>query len=365
MALPDMPSTSSTTPTETTTSSSKTTTKTSTAAKSLSPEDFTAYISDSRFNRIFQLPADPSRGHAGDHTDEEQVLLFFGPLVSSRLFNTAKEELAKRYKIRIVNAERPGIGKTDSVPAERLLSVWREAIPALLAHLHIPQRLPRLPQRRHPLRPRLRPAQRAPPLFCSRPYVAIAGPWIHSSHSGKLLWSLVAQTGALAAFVNATLAPALGVSAKVSGSVGQLWDWADRDEGREGSRDVEFEEGVRERVVERVFAGGVGGLGQEVQVLLRNGVEREGWSDWGDFDVLAPRLAEAVRDAGGVRLEVDMFFAESDVMIGDAGTKGSMLRDVHGVEFMSETVKGADHDSVWDLRWDVIERMFERMTREA
>lgn len=137
-----MPSTSLTTATKTTTSSHKTTTKTTTTAKTLSQEDFTAYINDPRLNRTFQLPADPSRGrpkpfqvsyadfgfHREDTRDddgEEQVLLFFGPLVSSRLFNTAKDGLAKRYKVRIVNAERPGIGKTDSVPAERLLEVWR------------------------------------------------------------------------------------------------------------------------------------------------------------------------------------------------------------------------------------------------
>jgi hypothetical protein len=45
--------------------------------------------------------------------------------------------------------------------------------------------------------------------------------------------------------------------------------------GREGP-DVNFEEGVGDRILEHVFAGSVCGLGQEMQVLLRN---------WGDFDV--------------------------------------------------------------------------------
>jgi hypothetical protein len=67
---------------------------------------------------------------------------------------------------------------------------------------------------------------------------------------------------------------------------------------------------------------------------------------------------------------VDVFFAEKDIMIGDAGTKGNKWfeacwRDVDGVEFASETVKGSDHDHVWDLRWDVMERVFKIMTREA
>lgn len=213
-------------------------------------------------------------------------------------------------------------------------------------------------------------------LHPSRPYIAIAGPWVHSSQSGMLIWSLasslprslIAQTDKMATFVNSTLGPALGVSAAVSGSVLQLWSQA-KPIGREGP-DVGLEEGVRDRVMEHVFVGSVRGLGQETQLLLRNGVEKDGWSDWGDFDVLAPRLAEAVRGVGGPWLKVDVFFAEKDNMIGDAGTKGSKWfeacwRDVDGVEFASETVKGSDHDRVWDLRWDVMERVFKTMTREA
>ncbi|KAF2101244.1 hypothetical protein NA57DRAFT_53220 [Rhizodiscina lignyota] len=386
MASPDMPSASPTTATKATASSSQTG-----AAKTLSADEFTAYINDPRLNRTFQLPADPSRGRpkpfqvsyadfgfhredAGDDDGEEQVLLFFGPLMSSRLFHAAKDGLAKRYKVRIVSAERPGIGKTDSVPAEKLLEVWREAIPALLNHLgikhvsigcHSGGTIFGLDFAVH--NPLL--------LHPSRPYIAIAGPWVHSSHSGMFIMSLasslprslVAQTDKMATFIN-SLGPTLGVSAAVSGSVLQLWPQA-KPMGREGP-DVDFEEGVRDRIVKHVFAGSVRGLGQETQLLLRNGVEKDGWSDWGDVDVLAPRLAEAVRDVRGARLKVDVFFAEKDVLIGDAGTKGSKWfeacwRDVDGVEFASETVTGSDHDRVWDLRWDVMERVFKTITRET
>lgn len=111
-------------------------------AKAISLDEFNAYVNDPRLNRTFQLPADPSRGrlqpfqvsyadfgfHREDgHDDdgEERVLLFFGPLMSSRLFNSVKDELAKQYKVRILTAERPGIGKTDDMPAEKLLEIWR------------------------------------------------------------------------------------------------------------------------------------------------------------------------------------------------------------------------------------------------
>lgn len=210
----------------------------------------------------------------------------------------------------------------------------------------------------------------------SRPYIAFAAPWVHSSHSGMLVpslasllpRSLVAQTGKLASFANATFGPAIGVSANFSGSMPRFWPQA-RLGGREGP-DVDLEEGVLERMREQIFAGSVLGLGQEMQLLLRNGVEKDGWSDWGDIDVLAPRLAQAVRSVRGAGLKVDVFFAEKDNLIGDAGGKGSQWfeacwRDVDGVDFTSEMVKGANHDSVWDLRWDVMERVLKTMTKES
>ncbi|EXJ65244.1 hypothetical protein A1O7_01585 [Cladophialophora yegresii CBS 114405] len=374
---------------------SRTTTKPSNTPKKLSPEEVTAYINDPCLNRTFHLPADPLRGRpkpflvsyadfgfhregALDDHGEEQVLLFFGPLVSSRLHNAAKDGLAKSYKVRILNVERPGIGKTDSVPAERLLEVWRGVIAALLDHLGIKHVsigchsggtvfgldfAVHNPQFLHP----------------SRPYIAIAARWVHPSHSGMLIWSLasslprsvVARTGNMATFVNSTLGPVLGVSAAVSGSVPQLWSLA-KPTGCESEErsDVDLEEDIRDRVAKRVFADSVRGLGQETQVLLRNGAEKDGWSDWGDFDVLAPRLVEAVRAGAGAKLKVDVFFAEKDNMIGDAGAKGTRWfeacwRDVDDVEFRSETVKGSDHDRVWDLRFGVMERVFKTMSQEA
>lgn len=188
------------------------------------------------------------------------------------------------------------------------------------------------------------------------------------SVASSLPRSLVSQTDKMATFMISTMGPVLGVSAAMSASVLQLWSQP-KTAGRDGP-DVDFEERLRDRLVKHIFASNVRGLGQEVQVLLRNGVEKDGWSDWGDYDKLAPRLAEAIQGLGGARLKVDVFFAEKDNMIGDAGTKGpkwfeACWTGVDGVDFASETVKGSDHDRVWDLRWDVMERVFQTMTRET
>jgi len=42
----------------------------------------------------------------------------------------------------------------------------------------------------------------------------------------------------------------------------------------------------------------------------------------------------------------------------------SYLWRVDGVEFAKETGSGSDLDRVWDLRWDLIERVFKTMTRQ-
>jgi hypothetical protein len=82
---------------------------------------------------------------------------------------------------------------------------------------------------------------------------------------------------------------------------------------------------------------------------------------------LVPRLAEGLRAAGRkVRLEV--FYAETDTLTGDGGVAskagkwfdGLWEGDVRGVmEYGSRTVKGADHDGIWWLRWGAVQQVFE------
>ena len=97
------------------------------------------YINDPRFSRTFELPADPANGcpkpfkityadygyRNETHPEEEHVLLFFGPLLSSRFHHIAKDELAKKQKIRIINPDRPGIGGTDMVDVNERMNIWR------------------------------------------------------------------------------------------------------------------------------------------------------------------------------------------------------------------------------------------------
>jgi hypothetical protein len=98
-------------------------------------------LDDPRFRQTFSLPADASRGRTSPftikyadygyrneaHSEEERILLFFSPLMASRLLLVPKDRLAVRHKIRIISTDRPGVGGTDPVEAKDRLSLWRGA----------------------------------------------------------------------------------------------------------------------------------------------------------------------------------------------------------------------------------------------
>jgi hypothetical protein len=117
------------------------------------------YVNDPRFSRTFELPADPARGRTEPfkvtyadygyrneaHPEEENVLLFFGSLLASRLIHIPKDELAKKHKIRIIDFDRPGVGGTDNVEVKDRMSIWRGTVPLTVTALHnqiLPTTLP-------------------------------------------------------------------------------------------------------------------------------------------------------------------------------------------------------------------------------
>jgi hypothetical protein len=98
-----------------------------------------SYIDDPRFNRVFRYHPDPINGRAteftvkyadyGYHNEgkplQENVFLFYGSLLASRLVHIAKDRLAKEHRIRIIHLDRPGIGGTDSSDGYNSMTLWR------------------------------------------------------------------------------------------------------------------------------------------------------------------------------------------------------------------------------------------------
>ncbi|KAI1867091.1 hypothetical protein JX265_007667 [Neoarthrinium moseri] len=356
------------------------------------------FVHDQRFDQIFVLPADPASGRTTPFTiqyadygyrnqdlpGEEVVFLFYGPLVGSRLAHIAKDELAKRHKIRIINPERPGMGGTDTVGEGDYMSLWRTAIAALLKHLEINHvalgchsggtvfaldMLLHHPELLHPRRPG---------------YIAIGAPWLLPSHTGSKMMSMagflpagvVGQTDKLLKVMGNHVVPVIGLSSGIFSGIlntlSQTTPQTSNESTDDQSEDVKLEEELQSEIMKRVFAANMEGVSTDAILLLQKGnYSQSGWGDWGDYDKLVPRLEQALVDAGR-RLRVDIFYAEKDALIGDGGSKGPLWFDQcwkeaqEGViDHDSTTIMGADHDDIWDLKWDAAGTAFGKMSQFA
>lgn len=219
-------------------------------------------------------------------------------------------------------------------------------------------------------------------LHPERPYLAIGGPWILPAHSGVLSMSItkalpgsvIAQVDKFATFINNNVGPILSTSFGFSQTLVSLVATkqpqqpgpADADE------DVKFEEAIGPRLQNYVFSQGIHGMSQEALLLMQRAEGVSGWGDWGDYDEVVPRLAEVLR-AAGRRLVIDAFFAETDDMVGNAGSKGpkwfdSCWESEQGkgvIEYTSTNISGADHDTIWSLRWGATQKVFAKMGSQA
>ncbi len=215
-------------------------------------------------------------------------------------------------------------------------------------------------------------------LHPERPYLAIAGPWILPSHTNSMLLSIVqslpasviGRTDKLASLLVKRIGPVLGVCFGASQAlVAKITPASSTQESEDVAREgAEFEEEIWPKIIESVYAEGVQGVSSDAVLFMRKANGTAGWSDWGDYDVLVPRLAEHLRTAGK-RLSVDVFYAESDYMIGDGGSKGPKWFDKcwdsqncgDVIDYRATTVKGADHDGIWNLKWGAVQEVFERI----
>ncbi|KAF5009054.1 hypothetical protein FDECE_4706 [Fusarium decemcellulare] len=322
--------------------------------------DLEGFLQDPRFNRIFTLPADPASNRAAidvKYTDfgyrnetnpnEENVLLFFAPLMASRMLHVAKDGVAKRHKVRIISLDRPGLGGTSDVELERRIPICRGKL------ILYPKT-----QILHP----------------DRPYIAIGAPWILPSHSHLLSMTitqaipnvLMAQTDKFASFIN-TLAPALASSAGVSQTLVGLTKTGPQPT-EEDSADTKFEESLDPKLFKFIHSEGIRGMSEEALILMQKVKTVEGWGDWVDYDDLVPKLAEALRRVGR-RLSVDVFFAEKDSMVGDATTEGPEWlnkcweAERETIAYNSTVIPKADHDTIWSMRLGLPERVYEKISR--
>jgi len=229
-------------------------------------------------------------------------------------------------------------------------------------------------------------------LHPERPYIAIAAPWIRPMHTSSSLMSVVQtfppgmlkQTDKLVKFITNYAAPSVGyVSGLSSATMKKLRSAPEpipsisssaTQEGTDQEQ-VELERRLQTGLFKRIHAENIYGVSTDAMVLMQKDGDGQstaslGWGDWGDYDGLVPRLAEQLRARGfggsdnRLRLRVDMFYAESDIMVGDGGTKGpkwfdALWTDTDVFDYRSTTTEGTNHDEIWDLKSGITRRVLE------
>ncbi|KAI1745651.1 hypothetical protein F4680DRAFT_109734 [Xylaria scruposa] len=347
------------------------------------------YLDDEHFHRSFTLPSNDSRSSEirvtyadFGHQNDERVLLFCGPLFGSRYVLTTKDKLARRHGVRVISPDRPGFGGTTDVePADRV-RVWLDIVQALLQHLGIKQvsilgyscgsvyAMNVLLHLRHLLHP-------------TRPYVALCTPWVHPSHSGvsalKLAGllpdALVGKYDRLVQFFQGGLGLAFQFS-DLFGSKPSLARGSDFLAPGADPADVALEESLLPELISRFQKEDLRGLGKDAILLLKRDENPGSWGTWRDYDTLVPSLAQAERDlrtgASGTisPLQVDVFFAESDTIIGTTAAPtwfNNCWRSEqrgHLINYSSATIPKSSHNTILDLRYGVVERIFQAMSNQ-
>ena len=133
----------------------------------------------------------------------------------------------------------------------------------------------------------------------------------------------------------------------------------------EADDEVEFVQKTWPSILSRMHAEGSEGISAEALLPLQKVGNRSGWDDWGDYNSLIPRLVQSLR-AANRRLRLEIYSAGKDWTIGDAGSQGPAWCDEcwktqagEVVNHHRSIVAGADHDSIWDLRWDATRTLLE------
>lgn len=334
-----------------------------------------------------------SPGSATDepaHPDgkETPVVLWASGMFGGRYQGMPMDDLCKRYRVRFLAIDRPGIGGTELVSLNQRIATWLDMVPALLEHVGVKHVhlvahsagtifvLNTILHQRHLLHP-------------TKPFVAMFGPWIHPSKSKN--WGLAAVSllpelaigtwHHWAKMINQNIAPVLRASGlpvtKASrtsvnaNSRSQVTEDSNIDDDTEAT----WRKASEAVITNYVFAENVEGASHEALLCLRKGTTT--WGDWRDIDEAILRIAHTERtrqhtlageDGGKLRFQV--YFAQNDEMTGTGGQKWleSCFRQDGALDsliFEAEVVAGTDHNDVLALQNGAMERMVQVVAQEA
>lgn len=308
---------------------------------------------------------------------EIPVVLWAGGMFGGRYQAFANDDLCKKYRVRFLAIDRPGIGGTDSVNLSQRLGTWLDMVPALLdhvgvKHVHLAAHsagtiflINTILHQRHLLHP-------------TKPFAAFFGPWVHPSKSGKWGLSAVGLLPELAIgtwhhwakMINQNIAPVLtasGVSVTKASVNGISGHKVTEDSTIGDGTEVAWRKASEAVITNYVFAENVEGASHEALFCLRKGSTT--WGEWRDIDEAILRIAESERARQAFpgiedeeNLKIQIFFAENDEMIGKGGQRwleSCFTQDgvAQSINLESEVVPGTDHNDVLALQNRAMENM--------
>lgn len=119
---------------------------------------------------------------------------------------------------------------------------------------------------------------------------------------------------------------------------------------------------INTKSTEAVFAESTVGANREALLCTRKGPEGS-WGRCDNYDTYVKELAAMEKDNntsdGAGKLRVRLYFAKSDLMIGETGREymeGCWQREASAFDFKTAIVEDTDHDSV--LSGEVFEQLF-------
>jgi hypothetical protein len=286
---------------------------------------------------------------------------------------------------------RPGAGGSTPVALNIRMKVWLETVPALLRKTNVKHvslithsaggvyTFNTLAELRSILDPKA-------------PFVGLLAPWVPVAHSSATLMNFASKLPAnvidylspLQGFIVSKIAPTVSFSGgflsstaalvggpKNTNSPGPVQAGSPEDAAEKYGVDLETAKIMRSLAVKFNLAEDTTGANEEAKLCLMKG----GKADWGalaDYEACVQSIADRERErvqAGEVKLRMEAAFASSDVIIG----KGSQeyfekcwrregISD--GVDFMSRTCEGVDHDGVLvDFHKGALKGLFESVAK--
>ncbi|EXJ79584.1 hypothetical protein A1O3_07863 [Capronia epimyces CBS 606.96] len=368
---------------------------------SLSPEDQAIRLTcATHFHQALWLPQTANRAKLrvtySTTTNFDNVslpaILFIGPMFGTRWMALHFDKLARDCGVRVICVDRPAFGGSTSVAIDLRMRTWLETVPALLRRLDVEHvamvthsagtlyTLNTLFHHRSLLDPKA-------------PYVAFLAPWVPTANSGATLATLAAKLptplldswAGLNTFINTKILPSASWSGGIiSSSAALLSSSAGTDvPGAEGSTSTTpFEQYgfdddtanlIKKLSSKYQFAESNTGANEEIKLCLRRCNDAD-WGEAADYLGCIRKIAvnEAARGQGepnAARLNVEAFFAGSDIMIAKRGQKyfeqcwqSDEVKEK--VNFTTSTFPAADHDSLLiDQKKGALKVVFKRIAQ--